>query len=75
MTHLLMNPPIRNAGNPNCRAATSKIPMALPPAREGVTQMTEINNALTEVDAGRPCESIVRQTDCLGLKLHPICYY
>ena len=56
MTHLLMNPPIRNAGNPNCRAATSEIPMALPPATwEGATQMTEINNALTEVDAARPC--------------------
>lgn len=59
----------------NCRAATSEIPMELPLAKEGVTQMTESNNALTEVDAGRSRESIVRQTDCLGLKFHPICYY
>lgn len=75
MTHLLMNPPSRNAGNPNCRAATSEILMELPPARESQNQTVEINNALTEVDAGRPCESIVRQTDRLGLKFHPICYY
>lgn len=59
----------------NCRAATSEIPMELPLAKEGVTQMTESNNALTEVDVGRSHESIVRQTDCLGLKFHPICYY
>lgn len=75
MTHLLMNLPNRNAGNPNSRAATSEIPMELPLAKEGVTQMTENNNALTEVDAGRSRESIVRQMDCLGLKFHPICYY
>ena len=75
MTHLLMNLPNRNAGNPNRRAATSEILMELPLAKEGVTQMTESNNALTEVDAGRSCESIVRQTDYKGLKFHPICYY
>lgn len=78
MTHLLMNSPIRNAGNPNCRAATSEILMELPPAREGVNQMTESNNALIEVDAGRSCGSVVRQTDCkpiMGLKFHPVCYY
>jgi hypothetical protein len=59
----------------NCRAATSEIPMELPLAKEGVTQMTESNNALTEVDAGRSRESIVRQEDYKGLKYHPICYY
>lgn len=75
MTHLLMNLPNRNAGNPNSRAATSEIPMELPLAKEGVTQMTENNNALPEVDAGRSRESIVRQEDYKGLKYHPICYY
>jgi hypothetical protein len=49
--------------------------MELPLAKEGVTQMTESNNALTEVDAGRSRESIVRQEDYKGLKYHPICYY
>jgi hypothetical protein len=49
--------------------------MELPLAKEGVTQMTESNNALTEVDAGRSRESIVRQMDYKGLKFHPICYY
>jgi len=70
-----MNLPNRNAGNPKSRAATSEIPMELPLAKEGVTQMTENNNALPEVDAGRSRESIVRQEDYKGLKYHPICYY
>jgi hypothetical protein len=78
MTHLLMNPPSRNAGNPKAALLQVETLSKQFLARETANAMTRTNNISTNVDAGRSCGNIVRQTDyepMMGLKFHPICYY
>lgn len=78
MTHLLMNSPNRNAGNPKAAPLQVKTPSKQLLAKEAANVMKRTNNISTNVDAGRSCGDVVRQTDCepiMGLKFHPVCYY